>query len=123
MVESTDAPTLRGFVEAHTEDTATVYTEEAKAYTGLARAHEVVKHSVGEYVRAMAHTNGVESFWALLKRGYIGIYHPFSRKHLHRYISEFEGRHNQRPQDTLKPRVLMAARMEGQRLRYADLIA
>ena len=42
------------------------------------------KHSVGEYGRAMAHTNGVESFWSLLKRRYIGIYHHFSRKHLHR---------------------------------------
>ena len=48
VVEATDAPTLQGFVEAHTEDTATVYTDEAKAYTGLARPHEVVKHSVGE---------------------------------------------------------------------------
>ena len=123
VVETTDAPTLQGFVEAHTEDTATVYTDEAKAYTGLARPHEVVKHSVGEYVRAMAHTNGVESFWALLKRGYIGIYHHFSRKHLHRYISEFEGRHNQRPQDTLQQMVLMATGMAGKRLRYADLIA
>jgi len=58
VVDATDAPTLQGFVEAHTEDTATVYTDEAKAYTGLARAHEVVKPSVGEYGRAMAHTNG-----------------------------------------------------------------
>ena len=48
MVETTDAPTLQGFVEAHTEDTATVYTDEAKAYTGLARPPELVKHSVGE---------------------------------------------------------------------------
>ena len=71
----------------------------------------------------MAHTNGVESFWSLLKRGYIGIYHHFSRKHLHRYISEFEGRHNQRPQDTLQQMVLMATGMAGKRLRYADLIA
>ena len=84
VVDTTDAPTLQGFVEAHTKDTATVYTDEAGAYTGLARPHEVVKHSVGEYGRAMAHTNGVESFRSLLKRGYIGIYCHFSRKHLHR---------------------------------------
>ena len=71
----------------------------------------------------MAHTNGVESFWSLLKRGYIGIYHHFSRKHLHRYSSEFEGRHNQRPQDTLKQMVLMATGLEGKRLRYAARIA
>ena len=70
-----------------------------------------------------AHTNEVESFWSLLKWGYIRIYHYFSRKHLHRYISEFEGRPNQRPQDTLKPRVLLATGLEGQRLRYAARIA
>ena len=123
VVDATDAPTLQGFVEAHTKDTATVYTDEARAYTGLARPPEGVKHSVGEYGRAMAHTNGVESFWALPKRGYIGIYHHFSRKHLRRYISEFEGRHNQRPQDTLKPMVLMATGLKGKRLRYAARIA
>ena len=71
----------------------------------------------------MAHANGVESFWALLKRGYIGIYHHFSRKHLHRYISDFAGRPNQRPQDTLQQIVLMATGMVGQRLRYAERIA
>ena len=45
VVDSADAPALQGFVEAHTKDPATVYTDEARAYTGLARAHEVVKHS------------------------------------------------------------------------------
>jgi len=59
----------------------------------------------------------------LLKRGYIGIYHHFSRKHRCRYISEFEGRPNQRPQDTLKQMALMATGLEGQRLRYAVRIA
>ena len=48
----------------------------------------------------MAHTNGMESFWAMLKRGYQGVYHQFSAKHLHRYVGEFEGRHNARPMDT-----------------------
>ena len=55
----------------------------------------------------------------MLKRGYIRIYHHFSRKHLRRYSSEFEGRPNQRPQDTLRQRVLMATGLAGQRLRYA----
>ena len=59
VVEATDAPTLQGFVEAHTEETATVYTDEAKAYTGLARAHEVVKPSVGEgFVSEMVGRSG-----------------------------------------------------------------
>ena len=49
--------------------------------------HETVEHSVGEYVRDMAHTNGIESFWALLKRGYIGTFHHFSEKHMGRYVT------------------------------------
>ena len=65
----------------------------------MLREHETVNHSVGEYVRGMAHTNGIESFWAMHKRGYHGTYHHISAKHLHRYIVEFSGRHNLRECD------------------------
>lgn len=123
VVAATDARTLQGFVEAHTDGKAMIYTDEARAYIGLARSHEVVKHSVGEYVREMAHTNGVESFWAMLKRGYVGVYHHFSIKHLGRYVKEFEGRHNQRPLDTLEQMSMMVRGSVGKRLRYADLTA
>ena len=75
---------------------AIVYTDEAGAYRNLPRHHETVKHSVGEYVRKQVHTNGVESFWSMLKRGHMGVYHKMSRKHLQRYITEFQGRHNHR---------------------------
>ena len=61
VVEHTDAPTLQGFVSRNTEPDAHVYTDEARAYAGLSRRHEVVRHGVGEYVREMAHTNGMES--------------------------------------------------------------
>ena len=82
VVEHTDASTLQGFVERNTEPDATVYTDEARAYRGMPRHHEAVKHSVSEYVRGMAHTNGMESHWAALKRGYDGVYHQMSAKHL-----------------------------------------
>ena len=101
VVERTDRLTLHGLVHARTDAAATVYTDEARAYIGIHRVHEVVKHSVGEYVRGMASTNGMESFWSMLKRGYIGVYHSMSPKHLHRYVVEFEGRHNCRPQNTI----------------------
>ena len=65
----------------------------------------------------------MESFWASLKRGFEGTYHQMSEKHLGRYVAEFEGRHNARPQDTEEQLRLMAEGMEGKRLRYADLIA
>ena len=123
VVESTDKDTLQGNIRAKTKPNAIIYTDEALAYTGLPRHHETVKHSVGEYVRDMAHTNGMESFWSLLKRGYIGIYHHMSVKHLDRYVTEFEGRHNARPMDTADQMTTMVRRMDGKRLRYTDLIA
>ena len=67
VVERTNKATLQPFVESSREQGATVYTDEARAYDGLEN-RESVKHSVGQYVDGMAHTNGVESFWALLKR-------------------------------------------------------
>ena len=67
VVESTDKETLQGFVTSKAAPGAMVYTDDARAYQGLEH-HESVKHSVGEYVKGAAHTNGIESFWALLKR-------------------------------------------------------
>ena len=122
VVEHIDAPTLQGFVERNTEPDATVYTDDAKAYRGMPRRHEAVKHSVSEYVRGMAHTNGMESHWAALKRGYDGVYHQMSAKHLHRYVAEFEGRHNRRPLDTADQMARMAKGADGKRLQYKMLI-
>ena len=84
VVEDTTVKTLQGFVHMETEFTAQVYTDEAAAYQGLNRPHEAVAHSAGEYVRNMAHTNGLESHWALFKRGLDGTYHHVSVKHLSR---------------------------------------
>ena len=123
VVNHTDAETLQGFVEDYTDDCATVYTDEARAYQGVHRRHEAIKHSVGEYVRGQVHTNGMESFWATLKRGYHGVYHQMSVKHLDRYIDEFSGRHNDRPADTIDQMAMIVQRMVGRRLKYADLTA
>ena len=100
VVENTDRKTLQGFVVEHTRPGSKVYTDEHGAYRGLPN-HETVKHSVSEYVNGQAHTNGVESFWSMLKRGYHGTYHQMSPKHLQRYVNEFSGRHNIREADTL----------------------
>ena len=122
VVEHTDKPTLQGFVHRNTEAAAQVYTDEARAYEGIRRPHEAVKHSVKEYVREMAHVNGMESHWSMMKRGYHGTYHHWSVKHLGRYVNEFAGRHNNRPLDTLKQMSIMAKCMDGKRLPYAELI-
>ena len=96
--------TLANFVLETVEAGETVYTDDHRGYRSLKEVYEhgTVKHSVGEYVKGQAHTNGIESFWALLKRGYHGTYHKMSRKHLHRYINEFAGWHNVRCLDTLE---------------------
>lgn len=82
-----------------------------------------VNHSAREYVNRMAHTNGIESFWALLKRGYYGIYHQMSIKHLHRYINEFSNRHNTRTMNTIDFIADTASRIAVNRLTYKELIS
>ena len=121
VVEATDSKTLQGFVFAAVLSGATVYTDNAAAYKGMPFEHETVNHSVGEFVRQQAHTNGIESFWDMLKRGYQGTYHKISVKHLQRYVDEFAGRHGIREQDTADQMASVARSMAGKRLRYADL--
>ena len=123
-IQQTDKATLQGFVGKNVETGATVYTDEHLSYTGMTGyKHESVNHSVGEYVREMAHTNGIESFWSLLKRGYQGTFHHFSEKHLDRYIAEFAGRHNIRRADTIDQMASITRQSAGKRLKYKDLIA
>ena len=123
VVGNTDAKTLQGFVGDHAAKGATVYTDDHGGYHGMSFEHETVKHSISEYVNGMAHTNGIESFWALLKRGYHGTYHHMSEKHLGRYVGEFAGRHNDRERDTLDQMAAVTRAMTGKRLRYRDLTA
>ena len=121
VVEHTNQATLQGFVNEHREEGAKVYTDEHGGYVGLDN-HESVKHSVSEYVNGMAHTNGIESFWATLKRGYYGTYHRMSEKHLGRYVTEFAERHNARPLDTIDQMAHLTRGMVGKRLEYRDLV-
>ena len=123
VVDNTDAKTLQDFVGDHAAKGATVYTDDHGGYQGLPFEHETVKHSVSEYVRDQAHTNGIESFWATLKRGYHGTFHHISPKHLHRYVNEFATRHNMRPKDTEAMMAETVARMVGKRLMYRELVA
>ena len=122
VVGNTDAKTLQGFVGERAVKGATVYTDDHGGYHGMPFKHETVKHSVSEYVNGMAHTNGIESFWALLKRGYHGTFHHISPKHLHRYVNEFATRHNMRPKDTAAMMAETVSRMVGKRLLYKNLV-
>lgn len=124
-VAATDIPHVAGFVAMKAKMGATVYTDDAAVYNALDPwyEHESVNHSVSEYVRGQAHTNGMESFWSMLKRGHQGIYHKFSPKHLDRYVTEFAGRHNAREADTVDQMAGIVVGMEGKRLTYEALIA
>lgn len=125
VVEDTTADTLQRFVQDHVEKCSTVYTDDHRSYMSLNSAyeHDTVKHSVGEYVNGMAHTNGVESFWAVLKRAYHGVYHHISPKHLNRYVAQFAGKDNLRDMDTEVVMQQIVAEMVGRRFLYKDLIA
>ena len=118
------AENMRDFIGRRVSPGADVFTDEATVYRGLSGVHhKQVKHSAGEYVDGQASTNGLESFWAMLKRGYHGTYHKMSVKHLARYVSEFSGRHNIREFDTLVQMEKVAQDMVGKRLKYKELTA
>ena len=99
MIESTDTATLTRFVRKTVSDhVELVATDEHSGYRLLkwAMPHEVISHSTGEYVRGLVHTNSIESFWSLLKRGIVGTYHNVSKKYLPLYLAEFQFRFNNR---------------------------
>ena len=127
VIDHADKPTLQGFVDDHASEDAKLYTDDATAYRGANRPHETVNHSAQEYVRYLegeaVHTNGVESFWSMLKRAHKGTFHVLSAKHLQRYVNEFTGRQNIRELDTIDQMTHVVAGLIGRRLMYRDLIA
>lgn len=122
VIERTDGPTLHGFIRENAQEGARIYTDEALVYEGVPN-RQAVKHSVKEYVRGMAHTNGIESFWAVLKRAHKGTFHKISPKHLDRYVREFAGKHNFRHLDTRDQMASVVAALIGKRLLRRDLVA
>ncbi|MGI9322484.1 MAG: IS1595 family transposase [Pseudomonadales bacterium] len=96
-VAGVDAATLTRQISQAVETGSTIYTDEHRGYDGLSsvfHGHERVNHSAREFVNGMAHTNGIESVWAILKRGFNGVYHHWSVKHCRRYVNEFAFRLN-----------------------------
>jgi transposase-like protein len=122
-VKDTTAFTLQKEIKRVVHTGAIVYTDEHRAYQGmLDYQHKAVKHSVGEYVNGMASTNGIESFWALLKRGFYGIYHRMSVAHLDRYINEFCFRQNTKDNSVESIFAKIFYNSNGRRLTYKGLI-
>ena len=126
VIDPVSATTLQRFVRTHVPQGSTVYSDQHRGYGGLRKSGyllQSVKHSVKEFVNGQAHINGLESFWALLKRGYHGTFHHVSAKQLQRYINEFSGRSNNREEDTIDQMKLVVKGFTGKHLSYRTLIA
>ena len=101
VVNSTDAPTLQGIIKQNVLKGSTICTDEHKSYAGLASiagknyVHQTVNHSAGQYVNGAFHTNSIESFWAVMKRGGYGVYIRNRGPHFNRYVDEFVFRQNE----------------------------
>ena len=122
LTQKVIAPILRENISRE----ARLMTDEAKFYRRIGREfaeHQTVNHGAGEYVRGDAHTNTLEGYFSIFKRGMKGVYQHCSKRHLHRYAAEFEFRYNNRIangfDDQMRARtVLMSVR--GKRLLYLD---
>ena len=125
-IPNTTRETLHDRIHANVQGGAVVCTDDFSSYLGLdaTHIHRTVCHSVKEFVNGMAHTNGIESVPALLKRGYQGVYHNMSAKHLNRYLREFSFRLNEGnvKTHTMEQLDAMAKRMFGKRIPYKSLI-
>lgn len=123
VVPNTTAIELHEFVKSNVTAGSVLHTDENPSYNRLDEyTRESVNHSADEYVRGNVHTNGIESFWSLLKRGHYGVFHSMSKKHLHRYLSEFEMRWNMNKTCEAARLDSMLGSVAGLRLTYARLI-
>ncbi len=122
-VDNVKSETLtREVVQTIIEGTS-IFTDEWLGYNKLSRIynHSVIKHNAKEYVNGNIHTNTIEGFWSLLKRGIIGIYHFTTKKHLQKYVDEFVFRYNTRNFDESQRFNLILSNTEY-RLTYKKLI-
>jgi len=96
-VPSISAKTLRPILQAQIDTDSVVISDDGGSRVGREfPRHQSVNHSIGEYVRGEAHTNTIEGYFSILKRGITGVYHHVSPQHLKRYLAEFDFRYNER---------------------------
>lgn len=116
---------VKSIIDQHIAKGSTMVTDGYAMYGFLKNnkefTHVVVDHKNGEYVKGGFHTNGIENFWSILKRGIIGIFHQVSPQHLQRYCDEFAARYNTRGIKDAERFALSVQNSEG-RLKYRDLI-
>ena len=121
-VPETTGARLVEFVGLNITKGARVFTDENRAYNDLEN-HHTVNHGDGEYVRGEVHINGMESFWAPVRRGYNGTFHHIDPKHLHRYVNEFSGRLSDKAVGVIERMGEIVRNLVGKRLTYRQLVA
>jgi transposase-like protein len=117
---------LKAVLKTNIAPTATIMTDDFRAYRKAAKdfaKHEAVNHSAREYVRGLAHTNGVEGFFSLLKRGVVGTFHHVSEQHLPLYLAEFDHRHNTRFLTDGERTIIGLKKANGKRLLYKQPVS
>ena len=128
VVKNTEGQTLTGAVSEGVEAGSMIHSDEHTGYSGLRAVgfgHETICHSRGEYVRGDVSTNGIESVWAVMRRGLHGVYHHASAKHMDRYVSEFTFRLNDGDvkRHTMERLGSLVTASFGQRVTYKELVA
>ena len=124
VIPNTVTETIQSHTKANVAKGSTLCTDEAAVYDGMkGYRHRSVNHSAKQYVHGMVHTNGIESVWAVLKRGYYGTYHHFTVKHMQRYVDEFayqlnEGNCKVHTMDRINA---LVAKTDGVRITYKTL--
>lgn len=123
-IPSRGARAISAFVKASVEPGSQLMTDEYAGYqkVGEFYNHKTVQHSKLEYVEGLAHTNSIENFWSLFKRGLVGSFHKVSEKHLDRYLDEFTYRFNGREDDRLFQNTLRHL-VNGKALTFEKLTA
>jgi len=124
-MDKVDSENIQIMIDSHLDNDATLCTDEATIYKGIEGYKQLmVNHSAGQYANTIAYTNGIESVWALLKRGYHGVFHHFSDKHLNRYVDEFVFRLNEGnvKRSTLERVESIMSGFSGNRLSYRMLV-
>jgi transposase-like protein len=122
VIPSRKKQVLQAEVKQHVEAGSALYTDALPSYSGLAQdyAHQVVDHAV-EYVNGRIHTNGLENFWSLLKRGINGTYVSVEPFHLFRYLDEQSFRFNNRKTTDAKRFRMAGMGLVGKRVTYMEL--
>lgn len=123
QIDNVGSVSLTNEIVQRVKESAKLYTDEWLGYKGVSKIydHSIIKHNQNEYVNGRIHTNTIEGFWSILKRGIVGIYHFTSKKHLQRYLDEFVFRYNTREESELVRFNLLLSNIEN-RLTYKELI-